>query len=124
MPGKILIVDDEPSTCRALEKFFNSKGYEVSIANGGEEALSKLDSEGPLVMLLDIRMPEMDGLEVLARVNKKYPSLGVIMITAVTDLGVAQKASDLGADDFLTKPIDLEHLEKTVWGKIVALTAQ
>ena len=44
MPGKILIVDDEPSTCRALEKFFNSKGYEVSIANGGEEALSKLDS--------------------------------------------------------------------------------
>ncbi len=120
---KILIVDDEPLTCQTLGEFFQGKGYEPITASGGEEALSKVVSEKPLVMLLDVRMPGMDGMEVLAQAKEKNPNLGVIMITGVMDEEVIRLARQMGADDYITKPLDLNYLEKSVWLKILSLMA-
>lgn len=120
--AKILIVDDEPLTCRCLEEFFTGKGYKVLTATRGEEALSKLNSERPLLMLLDVRMPGMDGMEILARAKALNPRLGVILITGVLDEETGRRALGMGADDYLTKPIDLNYLEMSVWVKVLALT--
>ncbi len=115
--AKILIVDDEPTTIQRLSEFFDGKGYQVITATGGKEALSKVKSEQPVLMLLDVLLPGMNGMEVLAKVKAKNPELKVIMITGVRDEEVAQKAIGLGADDYITKPVDLESLEKSIWLK-------
>ena len=120
--AKILIVDDEPLTCRCLEEFLTGKGYKVITASRGEEALLKVDSERPLLMLLDVRMPGMNGMEILARAKALDPHLGVIMITGVMDEDIGRQALGMGADDYLTKPVDLNYLEMSLWVKLLALS--
>ena len=80
---KILVVDDEVKMCFTLTKLFELSDYSVAVAHNGLEALDKIDSFQPHCMLLDIRMPQMNGVEVLKRVKKEHPEIVVIMTTAV-----------------------------------------
>jgi len=116
---KILVVDDEIEVCRALEEFLAIKGYRAFSAQNGQEALNLVQTENPHIVLLDIIMPGMSGMETLEAIKKKSPATGVVMITAVTDEALGNQALQLGADDFITKPVDLDYLETVLMVKIV-----
>ncbi|MDO8744230.1 MAG: response regulator [Candidatus Brocadiaceae bacterium] len=111
---KILVVDDEVKECELLRRFFEKKGYTVITSNNGMDAIEKVQNESPDIMLLDIRMPGMDGIEVLKCVRESNKKIGIIMVTAVMDEDIAKNTMKLGADEYITKPIDLERLEMHV----------
>lgn len=111
---KILVVDDEVKECELLRRFFEKKGYTVITSNNGMDAIEKVQNESPDIMLLDIKMPGMDGVEVLKCVREFNKKIGILMVTAVMDEDIAKSAMKLGADEYITKPIDLEHLEMHV----------
>ncbi|MBI2266348.1 MAG: response regulator [Armatimonadetes bacterium] len=107
MKAKILVVDDSREHVELLEAFLATAEYGTVRAFSGLDALSKLESERPDLVLLDIMMTGMDGYEVCARIKNKadtYP-VPVVMITALRDLDEKVRAIDCGADDFLTKPV-------------------
>lgn len=111
---KILVVDDEVKECELLRRFFEKKGYTVITSKNGMDAIEKVQNESPDVMLLDIRMPGMDGVEVLKCVREFNKKIGIIMVTAVMDEDIAKNTMKLGADEYITKPIDLAYLETHV----------
>lgn len=108
--AKILVVDDDDGVRKTLNDFLVRKGYGVLTANCGEEALEKI-KEGPAIVLLDIKMPGMDGLEVLNQIKEMSPSTEVIMVTALAEHSVGIESLERGAFEFVTKPIDFKHLE-------------
>jgi len=116
---KILIVDDEKPVCDMLEKFLIKKGYETVIALSGEEAIRKVNEERPHLILLDIRMPGMDGIETLKKIREIDKKVGIVMITAVKDDDVGRKCAELGAYDYITKPLDFEYLERVLLIKLL-----
>jgi DNA-binding response OmpR family regulator len=120
--ARILVVDDEQDVCDMLEKFLKIKGYEVSTALSGEEALTLVKEEKPHIVLLDIRMPEMDGLECLERIKEIDKEIGVIMITALKQEEVGKKAMELGAYDYITKPLSLQYLQDCLMVKLLQMT--
>lgn len=109
---KILIVDDEIEICNIFYDFFTPKGYEVSKATSGKEALEKVEAQKPNLVFLDIRMPQMDGLEVLKQIKEIDKSITVIMVTVLKDERIAKKAIKLGASDYVTKPLSFDYLER------------
>lgn len=113
---RILIVDDDPSILRSYEKFLTSEGYSIMTAVNGLEGYDKIEKENPDLVLMDINMPGMTGLELLERLQKEAGSRMpmIIAITAYGDMTAAIKAIQLGAYDFLTKPIPLEKLRLTI----------
>jgi DNA-binding NtrC family response regulator len=120
--ARILIVDDEQDVCDMLEKFLTIKGYEVSTALSGEDALALIKEERPHIVLLDIRMPEMDGLECLESIKEIDKEIGVIMITAIKQEEVGKKAMELGAYDYITKPLSLQYLQDCLMVKLLQMT--
>ncbi len=116
-----MIVDDELDISDFLSTFFQMKGYETFVANSGHAAIEGLPGFNPHVVLLDVRMPDMDGLETLKHIRKIDKQVGVIMVTAVHEMNIGREALSLGAADFVTKPVDLEYLETTVMVKLVSL---
>ncbi len=116
---RILVVDDEVEVCNTLKKFLTSKGYEVYTALDGETAVSKTKEVRPHIVLLDIVMPGMSGIDTLKEIKKVDPSVGVIMVTALVDEELAKRALKLGAYENITKPIDLNYLETVVKVKMV-----
>ncbi len=112
--GRILVVDDESSVCAVLKAVLIAKGYVAAEASSGALAISQFGAFHPDLVLLDIRMPGMDGLETLRRLRDLNDKLLVIMLTGVDDRSTAQKAIELGACDYLTKPVSLEQLEVTL----------
>ena len=110
MPGTICIVDDEPSILNTLSGILEDERYQVTIAKTGGEALKVIQMEVPDVVLLDIWMPELDGLEVLKRVREQFPHIMVIMMSGHGSVETAVKATKLGAYDYLEKPLDLEKV--------------
>jgi DNA-binding response OmpR family regulator len=112
---RVLVVDDEPGVAEALQLHLKFKGYEALTALSGEEAIRKVQAEPPDLMLLDVLMPKMGGLEVLARIRQLDPNVGVIIVTAVRDERLGLQALALGASDFLTKPVDLTYLDRSMW---------
>jgi DNA-binding response OmpR family regulator len=119
--AKVLVVDDEPEAVELLVEFLSSKGYEVLTAGGGEEALQRVKADRPHLVLLDIRMPKMNGIEVLRRIREIDPEMGVIMVTAVNEEDMGRKALELGAFDYIVKPLDLKYLERSVWYKVTTM---
>ncbi|HPX99868.1 MAG TPA: response regulator [Candidatus Marinimicrobia bacterium] len=111
---KILIVDDEQNVCEFLGEFLQDKGYLVIKARSGSKALRYLEKNNPDLVLLDILMPGMSGLEVLKRIRKLYPDLPVIILTGVKDKQVVDDIINVGPVDFIPKPIDLDVLEKCI----------
>jgi two-component system, NtrC family, response regulator AtoC len=119
---KVLVVDDEPQAVELLEEFLTAKGYAVVGASGGEEALRRLKEERPHLMLLDIRMPVMDGLEVLRRAREIDREVGIVMVTAVNEESIGREALRIGAYDYITKPLDFDYLERVLWVKMTMMT--
>jgi two-component system nitrogen regulation response regulator GlnG len=113
-PGKILLVDDDPEVRMATRDFLSSKGYEVVVAEGGREALRLLDASPPDVVLLDVAMPDMDGMETLKRMVATHPAMPVIMVTANADIEITSKVLQLGAADYVPKPFDLDYLDQAI----------
>jgi len=118
---RILVVDDEIEVCNVLKEFLDSKGYETHIALTGRTALSQVKEVKPRIVLLDIIMPGMGGVDVLKEIKKIDPTVGVIMVTAVDDHELAMQTLELGADDYITKPLDLNYIELVVMAKIIDL---
>ena len=119
--ARILIVDDEEEVLVLLSKELRDRDYEVDTALSGEEALEKIKENRPHLMLLDIRMPGMDGVETLKKAREIDPRLAVVMVTAVAEEDIAKDAIKMGAHDYITKPIDLNYLNLVVMTKIVDL---
>lgn len=109
--GRILVVDDEMNVIRLLEKFLISKEYEVFTAADGPTAVDKVKKLKPQIVLLDVLMPGMNGVDVLREIKEAEPDTSVIMVTAVGDEEIARDCLKLGAFDYITKPINLDYLE-------------
>jgi DNA-binding NtrC family response regulator len=111
MVPKILVVDDEEHMCWALERAMRQEGYQVFTATRGQQGLDLIREEAPSLMILDLKMPEMDGMEVLQRAKEIHPKLPVIILTAHGTIETAIEAMKIGAADFITKPFDLDELK-------------
>jgi two-component system nitrogen regulation response regulator NtrX len=107
---RILVVDDEPDIRKTLKMTLEYEGYEVLAASSGNEGLDRASSERPDAILLDIKMPGLDGLEVLERLTSLGTDSAIIMISGHGDISDAVKATKLGAFDFLEKPLEQERL--------------
>ena len=105
----ILIVDDEEAVCWSLQRALIREGYSVSVAPSAEQGFTLLHRQRPDAMILDVRLPGMDGLTALARLRDLTPDLPVIVVTAFGDLPTAVKAVEGGAFDYLVKPFDLQQ---------------
>ncbi|MBU2540762.1 MAG: response regulator [Candidatus Omnitrophica bacterium] len=114
MNHKILVVDDESDVREVISQYFDRRGYDVDTASNGQEALSRILVERPELILLDIRMPEMDGIECLRRIKKLDKEMTVIMVTCVDEIDTAKKALRLGATDYITKPLGFSALETAI----------
>lgn len=112
--GKVLIIDDEPSLLESLNMFLTERGYDVQCAFDACNGLKKSDTFDPEVIVLDIRLPDMDGLEVLKELKKRGKESNTIMITAFHDMETTIQAIKLGAHEYIPKPIDVEELEKAI----------
>jgi two-component system alkaline phosphatase synthesis response regulator PhoP len=114
--AKVLIVDDEPNNVDFLEQALEDSGYQLITATNGQEALNKIQSEQPDIILLDLNMPIMDGFTVLAKV-KEDPNLRdipVIIISSEQESKSVVKGIKQGAEDYLTKPVNAGLLVKKV----------
>lgn len=120
--ARILVVDDEREVCKMLSKFLTNKGHEVCTALNGEEALTLVKKDRPHIVLLDIKMPKMDGIECLKQIREIDKEVGVIMITAVKQEEIGKKAMKLGAYDYITKPLSLKYLEDCLMVKLFQMT--
>ena len=112
--GKVLIVDDEPDVRQLLYDFLTGRDYEVVLAAGGLEAIDMVEREKPDLVLLDVVMPGVNGVETLRRIAEIDPPLRVIMVTANADIGLTSRLLAMGAVDYIPKPFDLEYLEQAV----------
>lgn len=114
---KILIVDDVKDNVDILDQYFSNKGFETILANGGQEALEKIQSLHPDIVLLDIMMPDLDGYHVCEKLRKEmtaFKNMPVILVTAKDDVESKVKGLGLGADDYVTKPFDIQELSARV----------
>ena len=105
----VLIVDDQEAVCWSLQRALGREGHSVSVAASAEQALTLLKQQRPDVLILDVRLPGMDGLTALSHFRQLVPDLPVIVMTAFGDLPTAVRAVEGGAFDYLTKPFDLQQ---------------
>ncbi|MBI3809247.1 MAG: response regulator [Nitrospirae bacterium] len=115
----ILIVDDEPEIVELVGEFLERRGYRVKTAINGEDALALVEKKPPDLMLLDIYMPGMNGVDVLRRLKAQQSPVGVIMLTASQEERLLQEVLDLGAFDVLSKPVNLDQIELAVMVKLL-----
>ena len=109
--SNLLIVDDEQSYRQLLTLVFEGSGHQIRTAVNGREALRMLDEEPADAIISDVKMPDMDGIELLRNVRESHPDTGVVLMTAFASVETAREAFKLGADDFIQKPFDVEELK-------------
>lgn len=116
MTRRVLVVDDEPELAKIIQVRLAANGYDVIRAENGQEALDKAESEKPELILLDVMMPKMHGLDVLRKLKEDPDTEGipVVMLTAKDDKESVLKAKSLGAKDYIAKPFNSEALLDTV----------
>lgn len=107
---KVMLVDDEKDFLETLCKRLVKRKLDVTSATGGREAIAKLEETPVDVVVLDVRMPGMNGIETLKEIKKLRPSIEVIMLTAHADVQVAMEGMELGAFDYLMKPMEIDDL--------------
>lgn len=113
-PLECVVADDEPRLRQVLVRVMSGEGFRCREAGNGVEALELLAKARPALLLTDLRMPQMDGMELLSEVRQRYPDVAVVLITAVADVEVALSALSAGAMDYLTKPFHLEEIRARV----------
>jgi two-component system, OmpR family, response regulator CpxR len=117
---QVLLVDDESQFIEALAERLQLRGFEARVANDGPAALDLLEKDRLKLVVLDLRMPEMDGLEVLRHIKEKWPTTQVIIATGHGDEEDRRKCLELGAFAFLSKPVNIKELSdllKEAWSK-------
>ncbi len=112
--GRILVVDDEAPVREVLAEYFATEGYAVESAGSGLEALTVIRGGRADLVLLDVRMPGLDGVQVLRRIRELNEHVPVIMVTANEDVGLAKETLKLGAFDYVAKPFDFDYLDRAV----------
>ena len=117
----VLIVDDEPQVRGMLAAFFGDAGYNVVEAEDGLQGLDLAKRLQPRMILLDVAMPGMNGIETLRRLRSEVPSSEVVMISGHADEKEALRSLELGAKDFIQKPFDLEHLKHNLLVRLAGL---
>lgn len=120
---RILVVDDEMEICSFLKEFLEEKNYTVDVAYDGLKAINKIKEFKPHIVLLDVKMPGINGIITLRKIKKIDPTIVAIMISAVYYEDLAKKALKLGAYDYILKPFELNYLENTLLLKITKLIA-
>ena len=110
----IVIVDDSPEIILLLKTYLSNQGFETVSANNGSELFNIVQNQTVALVILDISLPDGDGTTILVELVRDYPDLGVIMVTSVTDVQVALQCLREGADDYLTKPVDIEQFNHSV----------
>ena len=114
MKEKVLLVDDEEEFVETLAERMRSRGMEVATSNSGGDALDLIDQEPYDVVVLDLQMPGMDGLEALARIKRRQPDIQVVLLTGHATVETGVEAMKKGALEFLEKPIDLSKLSEVI----------
>ncbi len=117
---KLLVVEDEPNMRGFLKDFFEKQNYEVYTASNGEDALKLIKNSRPHLVFLDIGLPGMSGMDVLARIREFDNTIKVIMVTGVQDKQKIEEAAKLGASDYVTKPFTFDYLQNVALGKVHA----
>jgi len=112
--GKILIIDDSATNVFLLQTLLEEQGYIVFFAYNGQEAIKYIDEQKFDLLLLDIMMPGIDGYDILEKLSSEQSKTPVIMVTAKDDRDSEKKARDMGATDYVTKPVNFEKLIKLV----------
>ncbi len=112
--SRILVIDDDDAICRTLRLHFRSQAHELQIAHNFESGLTAARAWQPQLLILDVRLPGKDGLEGLAELKEALPAIPVLVITAFHDMTTAVTAMKRGADDYVTKPIDINELDNIV----------
>ncbi len=110
----ILIVDDDPGICRTMELIFKAKEYDATVAHTGNEVIELVKTTKVDLAILDIVLPDMKGIDLLSLLNEKYPEIDIIMITGHASTETAIQAINLGAIAYITKPIDMDDVLRTV----------
>jgi response regulator RpfG family c-di-GMP phosphodiesterase len=113
-PTRLLVVDDEDTIRLVLAKYLRTRGFEVATADSGDAALETLAGARFDLMLCDVRMPGLSGVEIVPAALERDPDLGIVMLSAVNDAPTATEAMSQGVLDYLTKPIELQHLYDAV----------
>jgi len=114
LPSKVLLVDDEREFVQTLSERLQMRDFSPAAVYDGEEALSVIDEEEPEVMVLDLKMPGIDGLEVLRRVKENHPDVEVIVLTGHGSKEIEERCLDMGACAYLEKPVDIDTLTRTM----------
>jgi DNA-binding NtrC family response regulator len=110
----ILLIDDDEVLTKFLSLILNEKGYEVTVVKTGKAALKKLKDSFFAVILIDIKLPDIDGIELISRIPKTDPTMRKIVLTGNPSFANAQKALKAGAHDYLVKPATLDEITKTI----------
>lgn len=111
---KILVVDDEGAVRETLVTYLETEGYDLRTADSGVTALKVIEEFKPQVVLLDIRMPDMDGLQCLRSIMKLTPGIAVVVMSGFASEQIARKTLEIGAFEYINKPISFEHLIKVL----------
>lgn len=122
MPEKtydLLIVDDQVGVRRLLYEAFRDEGYRVEMASSGMEAIKKVSLSVPSLVLLDIKMPGLNGLETLEELRKITPDIPVVMMTAYGELDIIAEAKRKGVQHYINKPFDLDEVRYLIKGLLV-----
>jgi DNA-binding response OmpR family regulator len=122
--GRILVVDDEAPVREVLTEYFSTEGYAVEAAGSGVEALSAVRGGRADLVLLDVRMPGLDGVQVLRKIRELGTDVPVIMVTANEDVALAKETLKLGAFDYVAKPFDFEYLDRAVAAGLARVSDQ
>src|SRR3972149_1610345 len=112
--NKILVVDDELNMRLVLSAMLRKEGFEVAAASDGQQALKSLEEENFSAVVMDLKMPNLDGMGLLSQVVKKYPATPVVIITAHGTIATAVEALKKGAFDYITKPFEQDELKSVV----------
>jgi DNA-binding NtrC family response regulator len=118
---KIMVVDDEETISELLQVFLENQGFQVVVAGSAERALEMLKTEKPEVVMLDILMPGLNGIQCLERIKKLSPETIVIIMSGLQDEEIAKEAITLGAYDYITKPFDLDYFKQNLLKRLFSL---
>lgn len=119
----LLVVDDEPGICDFIDDFFTRRGHKVVSATDPKKVLGLVEKEKPQVILMDILMPHLSGIDLVKQIRQKSKTTKIVMVTIADTDEMKQKAKAAGADDFIRKPFEVDYLENVVMKKIQELLA-
>jgi len=111
---RVLVVDDEKNILDILQTFLENEGYTVCVAESGAEAMQNIEECMPQIVLLDIRMPDIDGIQCLRTIKDNYSGVEVVMMSGFATTRMALKSLQIGAFDYIGKPIEFGHLKEII----------